>query len=214
MISLVRFKDGERWRDIAYEMTLAEIFVPYMDPDPNWRFRAPLDAAELGLGVAASPLKPGSDCPQDAPFVPVTFADESGEPYTIEDGLCLFQRRRDLGWSDGSAAWPSWWCGRSSRLGNYDYVSDWVFADDGEIRMRIGATGIDMVKGIGAGAMSDAGADLDTAYGSLVAPGLVAPLHDHYFGYRLDLDVDGPNNTLMRHGMIPGRGRRARRDPQ
>jgi primary-amine oxidase len=200
VISLVRFKDGEHWRDIAYEMSLAEIFVPYMDPDPNWRYRAPLDAADLGLGVTASPLKPGGDCPQDAHFVPATFADESGEPYTIEKALCLFQRRRDLGWT-GSRAGTELVVRSIFRLGNYDYVSDWVFADDGEIRMRIGATGIDMVKGVAADAMSDAGADLDTAYGSLVAPGLVAPLHDHYFGYRIDLDVDGPDNTLIRDRM-------------
>ena len=42
--------------------------------------------------------------------------------------------------------------------------------------------------------MEDATAAADTAHGTLVAPHLVAPFHDHYFNFRLDFDVDGPIN--------------------
>jgi primary-amine oxidase len=30
----------------------------------------------------------------------------------------------------------------------------------------------------------------------LVAPQLYAPIHQHYFNFRLDLDVDGPGNSV------------------
>ena len=33
-------------------------------------------------------------------------------------------------------------------LGNYDYVFDWVFRQDGTINVAVGSTGIDQVKGV------------------------------------------------------------------
>jgi primary-amine oxidase len=84
----------------------------------------------------------------------------------------------------------------ASQLGNYDYLVDWVFNDAGEIDSRIGATGIDALKGVAAKTMRDPTAMEDTQYGTLVAPGLVAVQHDHYFNYRRDLDVDDSDNSF------------------
>jgi primary-amine oxidase len=38
---------------------------------------------------------------------------------------------------------------------------------------------------------------------SLSRPALMAVDHDHYFSYRLDLDVDGVNNSLMVDKLVP-----------
>ena len=36
----------------------------------------------------------------------------------------------------------------AATVGNYDYLFDWVFNDAAEIDVRVGATGIDSVKGV------------------------------------------------------------------
>ena len=207
VISLVKYRHGDRLRDIAYQMALAEIFVPYMDADRNWGYRTILDAGEFGLGYNASTLKEGTDCPPQAAYISLIVADEMGAPRRIKRAICMFERATgDPLWRHGDAKTND----ANSRpaielvvrtipmLGNYDYVIDWAFTQHAEIHVRVGATGIDMAKGVRARSMADATARDDTAHGSLVAPGLVAPLHDHFFGFRLDLDVDGVANTLIR----------------
>jgi primary-amine oxidase len=78
------------------------------------------------------------------------------------------------------------------------HLIDYVFQQDGGIRVAIGATGLDAVKGVPSQSMKDATAAADTRYGTLIAPGLVAPFHSHYFNFRLDLDIDGAANDFMR----------------
>jgi primary-amine oxidase len=85
----------------------------------------------------------------------------------------------------------------AASIGNYDYLFDWVFDDAAEIEVRVGATGIVALKGVAARRASDPSAPSDTRYGTLVAPNLVAVNHDHYFNFRLDLDVDGPSNSFI-----------------
>ena len=82
----------------------------------------------------------------------------------------------------------------ASVIGNYDYLIDYRFRQNGEIHINIGATGQNAVKGVASASMDDPSAAADTAHGMLVAPNLVAPFHDHYFNFRLDFDVDGPVN--------------------
>ena len=86
----------------------------------------------------------------------------------------------------------------AAQIGNYDYLIDWVFNDAAEIEVRLGATGIDALKGVASKSMADATAVEDTRYGTLLAPGLVGVNHDHFFNFRLDIDIDGQGNSLQR----------------
>lgn len=56
--------------------------------------------------------------------------------------------------------------------------------------MDAGASGMNATKGA-------AGTADDEKYGRLVAPGRVGVNHSHFFSFRLDLDVDGTDNTLL-----------------
>lgn len=84
-----------------------------------------------------------------------------------------------------------------STVGNYDYIFDWVFHDNGTIGIDAGATGIEAVKGVLAKTMHDPSAKEDTRYGTLIDHNIVGTTHQHIYNFRLDLDVDGENNTTV-----------------
>ena len=84
-----------------------------------------------------------------------------------------------------------------SQVGNYDYLFDWVFNQSGVIRVDVALTGIDAPKTVRSVTLASPSAAQETRYGALVAPNLVAPNHSHFFNFRLDLDVDGRNNSFM-----------------
>jgi primary-amine oxidase len=205
VISVARWQDGDTLRSVLYQGYLSEMFVPYMDADYGWYSRTYFDTGEYGAGTMATPLKAGVDCPATAAFLSTTFGDDKGEPITTPNALCIFER------GNGDPIWRhaeplnQTYEGRSNvelvvrmaaAVGNYDYIFDWVFNDAAEIEARVGATGIDGLKGVATTRMTDTTAAADTRYGALVAPNLVAVNHDHYFNFRLDLDVDGPGNSF------------------
>jgi primary-amine oxidase len=206
-------------------MHLSEVFVPYMDPDQSWYWRAYMDSGEYGFGNLMSPLRRGVDCPAYARFLAVTMPQDDGDPMQIADAICMFERSvgdppgvisRPLGRSPQD---PKLAAGRpaselvvrsASAIGNYDYLVDYVFHQDGSIRIAVGATGIDATKGVASQSIKDATATADTRHGTLIAPGLVAPFHSHYFNFRLDLDVDGTATISCASDWCSRRCRKAR----
>lgn len=212
VLSLLRYRDRDRDRMVLYRGSLAELFVPYMDSDPAWSFRTFMDQGENDFGFMASPLRPGTDCPAEAAFLDAVLADSGGVSRAGKSVTCLFER--DTGaplWRHAEGANETYG-GRAALelvlrtiegVGNYDYLIDWVLTEAGIIRIDVGATGIDAVKGVAAGNMADPSAPKDTATGALVAPNLVAINHDHFLSFRLDLDVDGQANTLLRQRLVP-----------
>lgn len=211
IVSLVTYDD----RSVMYQGALSEIFVPYQDPDANWFYRTFMDAGEFGMGLLASPLALGLDVPENAVLLDAVISaaipdpDIPVVPLPQERVVGVFER------VTGSPLWrhfelfspdgPSYE-GRAevelvvrmiAQVGNYDYLIDWIFGQNGVLRVEVGLTGIDVAKGVQSAHLADATAEDDTAYGALVAPHLVAIHHSHHFNFRLDLDVDGPDNNFV-----------------
>lgn len=243
VVSLAKYRDGDRWRSVLYEGSLSEMFVPYMDPSRPYYAFGFMDAGELSAGGLAKPLAEGIDCPTNASYFDAVVAATNGEPKPVPRAACIFER------STGDVAWrhQDFMTGtvesRVKRdlvlrmyatLGNYDYLFDWVFQQDGSIHVRVGATGIMMSKSVAqrvAGTATNgrtngsAGAANGTlserapvapvdAYGRFVAPNIVAVNHDHFLSFRLDLDVDGPRNSFLvdrirTRRLAPGQPRRS-----
>lgn len=211
VVSMVRYQDGDRLRSIMYEGSLSEMYVPYMDPEEGWNSRAFLDAGEFLLGGLIKPVGE-DDCPQTAQyFAGYAFTDKAA-PILKPHLACLFERPSE------SPAWRHFEnnaiTGRPSRelvlrsaavVGNYDYLMDWIFEQDGTIRVAVGATGIVEVKAVKETTVSNEGmgSAKDPRYGTLVAPHILAVNHDHFFSFRLDMDVDGTQNNFMIDKLVP-----------
>ncbi len=208
ILSLAKFND----RSVAYQINVSEMFVPYMDPNPTWAYRTFMDAGEFGLGYLISSLEGGVDCPDSGVIADLTFPNDIGGTYTRPRALCIFER------ATGDPAWRHYSGGQKTvdgrpqyelvvrhipTLGNYDYVVDYVFSPQGNIGIRVGSTGFDAIKSVAAADMESPSAAEDTQFGSLIAPYTVAPFHDHFVNFRIDLDVDGPQNSLVLDTVIP-----------
>ena len=218
ILNQIDVNDQGTWREVLYEAVLSEVFVPYMDPDVGWYWRTYMDSGEYGFGIFMSPLTPGVDCPKTATFLDSTLNDDAGMPFTIPGTICVFERSiGDPSWrhfeifaQGPDTSFPAE--GRASTelviryasaVGNYDYLVDYIFQQDGAMRVAVGSTGIDAVKGVASQSMNNDTATQDTRFGSLISANLVAPFHDHYFNFRLDFDVDGEANDFKKAKLRP-----------
>ncbi len=202
-LSTVTYNDKGTKRKVMYEGTLGGMIVPYGDPDVGWYFKAYLDSGEYGMGTLTSPIEPGKDAPQNAVFLDATIADFTGAPMTIPNAIAVFERyagpeykHQEMGKPNVSVERRELVVRWISTVGNYDYMFDWVFAENGTIGINAGATGIEAVKGVKARTMQDASAKDDTKYGTLIDHNIVGTTHQHIYNFRLDLDVDGEANAL------------------
>ena len=202
-LSTVTYNDKGSKRKVMYEGTLGGMIVPHGDPDVGWYFKAYLDSGEYGMGTLTSPIEAGKDAPQNAVYLDATIADFTGAPMTIPNAIAVFERyagpeykHQEMGKPNVSTERRELVVRWISTVGNYDYMFDWVFAENGTIGINAGATGIEAVKGVKARTMQDATAAADTKYGTLIDHNIVGTTHQHIYNFRLDLDVDGEANTL------------------
>lgn len=196
-------------RSILYRGSLSELSVPYGDPDGNWRVRNALDVGEYSIGRFTYPMEVGRDIPENAKLLDGTFADDLGEPYLWEGAAAIYERQGGLLWSHFDFDLTEEIESRRSRelvmrsimtIGNYDYAVNWVFQQDGTLKVEADLTGIILAKGTEA-------TDMETlsesdAYGTLIAPNLIGVNHQHFFNFRLDMDVDGITNMPIEMNVV------------
>ena len=200
----VRYDD----RPIAYRMSLSEVYVPYGVADVNWSWRTAFDVGEYNLGLYAQTLEPNRDVPEHAHFFDAVVGTDTGPADDNPTGtidypatMAMYERDNGILWTrtDPSnyardtrarrelvVTWNAW-------IGNYIYGFDWTFGLDGAIDVKVVLTGTTLNRGAG---------DEDDERTSPVVgvdeggARVAAPAHQHFFSFRLDLDVDGMENTV------------------
>lgn len=202
VLHAVGYEDEGRVRSILYRGSLSEMVVPYGDPALNWRWRSAFDVGEYGVGRLASPLEAGRDAPENATLIDCVFADDFGNPTYLKGAVALYERDGGILWKHFDSNSTQNQTRRARQLvissvatiGNYDYAINWIFHQDGVLEIDAALTGIMLAKAVAARADGEHGAHQPS--GHLVAPGVVAPHHQHFFSFRLDLDVDGVANSV------------------
>ncbi|MEU7488029.1 primary-amine oxidase [Streptomyces sp. NPDC042319] len=200
----IGFRDGDRVRPVLHRASLAEMAVPYAEPDPARNWVCYLDVGEYTLGRNANALRLGCDCLGEIRYVDAVVAGDTGHPETLPNAICLHEEDHGLLWKhtnmfDGFTADSR----RSRRLvlsyiatlGNYDYGFYWYLYQDGTIEFEVKSTGLVQT--------SAAEPGTESPYATEIAPGLQAPYHQHLFCARLDPAVDGHANTVEEVDVVP-----------
>ncbi len=209
VLSTVGYEDQGKVRSVLYRASLSEMVVPYGDPAPGWFIKNAFDEGEDLMGRYAAPLEPLTDVPANAALFDAVFADEHGAPVEFRRAVAFYER-------DGGVLWKhfvrdrKYNASRRSRelvlgwiatVGNYDYGFNWVFHQDGRLEMEVLLTGFMDTKAVRAATASEP--DPEAAYGHLVAPQVDAVNHQHFFNFRLDMDVDGAENSVEELNVEP-----------
>lgn len=202
VINTVTLHDGQRERSVMHRGSIAEMVVPYGDTTPTRDWISYFDAGEYLLGKNANSLALGCDCVGLIHYVDAVVADDLGAPVTIPQAVCLHEEDAGVLWKhtepDGRSE-----VRRARRLvvsffatvGNYDYGFYWYFGLDGSIEVEAKATGI-----VFAGATVPGQVH---AHAPEIAPGIIAPVHQHLFCARLDMAVDGQRGTVHEVDAVP-----------
>lgn len=195
VLNQITFRDGDEDRSIAHRASVPEMVVPYGDTTPSRHWISYFDAGEYLLGKNANSLAIGCDCLGVIHYFDGFVADDMGNPVNIPQAICMHEEDYGIQWKhtdlEGRAE-----VRRSRRfvvsyfstIGNYDYGFFWYFYLDGSIQVEAKATGI-----VFAGANHPGTQD---RHATEIAPGAFAPIHQHLFCARLDIAIDGEDNTL------------------
>ncbi len=196
VLHTVAFDDRGTWRPVLHRASLAEMVVPYGDPNPTHYRKNAFDEGEYGIGFLANSLERGCDCLGEIHYFDGVLADGQCRPRVIPNAVCMHEEDFNVAWKHTDFHTGRVEVRRRRRLvvssfstvGNYEYGTFWYLYEDGTIELEMKSTGI-----VSTGAVANGG---DPEFGTLIAPGLYAPNHQHFFCYRLDMCVDGPTNTV------------------
>jgi len=191
-------------RRICYRAALSEMVVPYGDPSVGQYWKNAFDSGELGLGRLSNALELGCDCLGEIVYLDGIVNDDKGNGRTMPNAICIHEEDSNLLWkhtnghNDGHAE-----VRRSRRLvvsswatvGNYDYGFYWYFYEDGEIEFEVKLTGIVQTMAV---------TDDDTSpTAQRIGKNLAAPIHQHFFSMRMDMDIDGDGNSVYEVDSTP-----------
>ncbi|KAF2269639.1 copper amine oxidase [Lojkania enalia] len=190
-------------RSLFYRLSLSEMFVPYGDPRVPYPRKGAFDLGNDGAGVNANNLKLGCDCLGHIKYFDAWHVTNSGDPLKLPNVVCCHEIDDGILWKHTNFRTGNAVVTRSRLLvlqtiitvSNYEYVFIFYFGQDASINYEVRATGILSTAPIKTGDR--------VSFGTVVAPGVMAPYHQHLFCLRIDPALDGYQNSLMVEESVP-----------
>ncbi|NXU35306.1 AOC3 oxidase, partial [Drymodes brunneopygia] len=189
---------GER---VAYELSVQEALSVYGSNCPAGMSTRYMDGS-FGLGRYTSPLVPGVDCPSWATYVDTQSLSDSLRPSKRKASLCIFEHNLGSPLRRHYSNLQSLYYGglvnsalviRSiATVGNYDYVWDFIFYQNGALEGKVQATGYPSSSFLHGDGLR---------YGNRLWEHTLGTIHTHFVNYKVDLDVGGVKNSLVAHDM-------------
>ncbi|MEO1599087.1 MAG: primary-amine oxidase [Pseudomonadota bacterium] len=184
-------------RPVIYRASIAEMMVPYGSPDGAHPRKNVFDIGEYGVGRLVNSLELGCDCLGAIQYLDATLNGRDGELETIKNAICIHEEDMGVAWKHYDFRLDRTETRRARKLvistiatvGNYEYGYYWYLMMDGTIEFEMKATGIINTTACVPGQPGD--------YGVEVAPGVLGQIHQHTFCARLDMAVDGDENTVV-----------------
>jgi primary-amine oxidase len=196
VLHTINYTDAGKVRPVMYRASIAEMVVPYGDPQELYFRKNAFDLGEYGLGQLANSLTLGCDCLGFIRYFDAHMNNTQGQAVTIKNAVCMHEEDYGILWKHTDWRTNETEVRRSRRLvvsfiatvANYEYGFFWYFYQDGSIQLEIKLTGMMNTTALKPGE--------EARYGTEIAPRLLAPFHQHFFCARLDMCVDGQNNSV------------------
>lgn len=196
VLHTIGYEDQGKIRPLIYRASLAEMVVPYAEKRGNHYRKNAFDVGEYGIGMLANSLKLGCDCLGEIHYFDAFVHTSRGEVMEIENAICMHEEDYGILWKHWDWRTGHTEVRRSRRLvvsfiasvGNYEYGFFWYFYQDGTLQYEVKLTGILNTSAVLPGEIPQ--------HGTLLAPQLEAQVHQHFFNVRLDMNVDGQNNSV------------------
>ncbi|KAL2426688.1 Copper amine oxidase 1 [Exophiala dermatitidis] len=200
-------KNESKARPLFYRLSLAEMVVPYGNPEHPHQRKHAFDLGEYGGGYMTNSLSLGCDCKGSIHYMDAEFVNRAGAAQTIKNAICIHEEDNGILFKHSDFRDDSVIVTRARKLiisqiftaANYEYCVYWIFHQDGTIQLEIKLTGI-----LNTYAMNP-GEDTK-GWGTEVYPGVNAHNHQHLFCLRVDPNIDGAKNTVFQVDAAQGPG--------
>lgn len=198
VLSDIKYDDKGTLRDLFYRLSLAEMVVPYGNPEHPHQRKHAFDIGEYGAGYMTNSLKLGCDCKGFIKYLDADFPARDGTIRHIKNAICIHEEDDGILFKHTDFRDDSVIVTRARKLiiqqiftaANYEYAIQWIFHQDGTIQLEIKLTGILNTYSIKEGEDTN-------GWGTEVYPGVNGHNHQHLFCLRIDSNIDGPRNTAF-----------------
>ncbi|KAL9016489.1 MAG: hypothetical protein Q9185_006182 [Variospora sp. 1 TL-2023] len=207
VLNNITYNDKGTERPIFYRLSLAEMVVPYGNPEHPHHRKHAFDLGEYGGGYMTNSLALGCDCKGAIHYMDASFVNRAGASQTIKNAICIHEEDAGILFKHTDFRDDSVIVTRGRKLlvshiftaANYEYCVYWIFHQDGTVQLEIKLTGILNTYALNPGE--------DThGWGTEVYPGVNAHNHQHLFCLRIDPNIDGPHNTIFQVDAKQGPG--------